>query len=252
MEYIEAEAAEDMSGLRLALTAGAPAPYSMSARAVLDIKGVEYVPVLQIGGGANEALVAWTRQRNAPVALYNDEAPRAGWLEILNLAERLGSGASLLPDDIHDRMGMIGWVNELIGENGWIWNMRLLMLGLGGPERAAQAAAKNPMFAQYGYSEAARERAQAKAELIMTEFSKFAAAQSSPHYLVGGRLSALDIYWAYFSLIARTLPEDQCPMPGGLRKSYDYCAELMGGADEGLVKRRDWMFANHLPLPMTF
>ena len=51
MNYIEPAAARAMDGLRLALTAHTPAPYSMSARAILDHHGVAYVPVLQIRGG---------------------------------------------------------------------------------------------------------------------------------------------------------------------------------------------------------
>ena len=78
MDYVEPAAARKMDGLRLALTAQAPAPYSLSARAILDHHGVAYVPVLQVGGGSNEDLLAWTGHRNAPVAVYNDEAPRRG------------------------------------------------------------------------------------------------------------------------------------------------------------------------------
>ncbi len=251
MDYLDPVEARDLPGLRLALTAGAPAPYSMSARAILDIKEVEYVPVLQQGAGRNEALVEWTGHRNAPVAVYEDEAPRAGWLEILNLAERLGRGPGLLPEDIDLRMLMVAWTNELIGEGGWVWQMRLVMLGLAGPEKAAQAATRNPMYAQYGYSEAARETAADKAKLIMDKFSAFAAQRKS-HYLIGDSLSALDIYWAFFSQILKTLPDDQCPMPAGLRKSYDYSSAVLGGGDAGLIEQRDWILQNHLRLPLKF
>ena len=144
MNYVEPVVAREMAGLRLALTAHAPAPYGLSARAILDHHGVSYVPVVQVGAGKNEDLVSWTGHRNAPVAVYNDEAPRVGWLEILNLAERLGSGPSLFPSDINDRMLMVGLSNELIGENGFIWSQRLVMLGLVGPERAAGGAPPKP------------------------------------------------------------------------------------------------------------
>ena len=134
MNYVEPAEACEMDGLRLALTAHAPVPYGMSARAILDYHGVRYVPVLQVGGGRNKDLVAWTGHRNAPVAVYNDEAPRVGWLEILYLAERLGSGPSLIPSDIDDRMMMVGLSNELIGENGFIRNLRpggVVLVGIG-------------------------------------------------------------------------------------------------------------------------
>lgn len=254
MEYVAAEDARGMSGLRLALTCHAPAPYSMSARAIFDLKEVPYIPVAQIGASENEALRAWTGHRNAPVAVYNDETPRAGWLEILNLAERLGSGPDLVPTNIEDRMQMIGLVNELIGENGLIWNMRLLMLGLAGPERAAEAANSNPMYAQYGYSEVARAQAGAKVDVILQRFTKHALQQreAGSKYLIGNALSATDIYWAYFSLIFATLPDEQCPMPRGLRKSYEMSSDSIGGCDPYLIEQRDFIFAQHLTLPMEF
>ena len=167
MDYVEPAVARDMDGLRLALTAHAPAPYGLSARAILDHHGVTYVPVLQVGAGQNEDLVSWTGHRNAPVAVYNDEAPRAGWHEILNLAERLGSGPSLVPSDIDERMLMMGLSNELIGENGFIWNLRLAMLGLGGAERAARERLRNPMYDQYGYSEEAAAGAVDRAKAVV-------------------------------------------------------------------------------------
>ncbi|NKB99251.1 MAG: hypothetical protein GKR90_12260 [Pseudomonadales bacterium] len=223
MEYVRPEQARAIAGLRLALTAHMPAPYSMSARMVFDHHQVPYTSVEQVGAGANEDLVAWTGHRNAPIAVYNDEVARVGWLEILNLAERLGKGPSLLPDDIDTRMQMIGMTNELIGENGWVWNMRLLMLGVGGAERAEKEATRNPMFKDYGYSEAAKNQALDNASRVLERFAKFAQV-SGGEYLCGDRLSALDIYWVYFSNLLKTLTHEDCPMPRGLRKSYDLSA----------------------------
>lgn len=254
IDYVKPAQARELSGLRLALTRGVPGPYSMSARAVLDLRNVPYVAVEQIPAAANEDLVAWTRHRNAPIAVYQDEPPRTGWLEILNLAERLGTGPSLIPADIDDRMAMIALTNELIGENGLTWNMRVLMLGLGGAERAAREAARNPMYAEYGYSEAARNAAPGKIETILARFTAHARAQRErgSRYLFGDAFSAGDVYWAYFSLIFRTLSEEACPMPSSLRKSYDLGSEMVGGCDPILIEQRDYVFANHLPLPMTF
>ena len=246
MEYVEPQIARDLPGLRLALTAGVPAPYSMSARAILDLKQVEYVPVRQTGAAENTELVAWSRHRNAPVALYQDEAPRTGWLEILHLAERLGSGPSLLPDVITERMQMVALTNELIGEGGWVWHMRLLMLGLGGAQRAAQAASKNPMYQQYGYDEDKHAEAKAKAVERINVFAAYATTQlAKSRYLIGERLCALDIYWVYFSQIMQTLPETVCPMPAGLRKSYDLASRACGVVVPELIEQRDWVRAEH-------
>ncbi len=253
MNYIEPAAARELDGLRLALTAHVPAPYSLSARAILDHHDVPYVPVLQVGGGTNEDLVAWTGHRNAPVAVYNDEAPRTGWLEILQLAERLGTGPSLVPSDVDERMLMVGLANELIGENGFIWSLRLVMLGLGGPERVAQERKRNPMYDQYGYSEEAATAGlhQARAVLERLTVQLVAQRDAGSRYIVGDALSAVDIYWAYFSQAVKTFPEESCPMPAPMRQAYDIVGGMFGDLDSILVEQRDGVLAEH-GLPMDF
>jgi len=254
MDYVDPATARDLPGLRLALTVGFPAPYCMSAKAILAHHGVDYVPVAQLGGQPNAELKAWTGHRNAPVAVYEDEAPRTGWLEILQLAERLGSGPSLIPNDINLRSRMIGLTHELIGEGGWIWQMRLLMLGLGGPERAAAEAKTNPMYADYGYSEAARAEALSKARVILDWFTAHVRAQADAgsRYLIGDGFTAADIYWAYFSQALRTVPEERSPMPAPLRKAYDAGGEQLAPYDALLLEQRDFIFDRHLSLPMDF
>ena len=112
MDYLDVANARTQQGLRLVLTAGVPGPWSEAAKAVSKLRGVPFTPVAQMGGGENPELVEGTRHRNAPIALYNDEAPRVRWLEIVELAERLGSGDSLLPDALEDRMRVVDIVNE--------------------------------------------------------------------------------------------------------------------------------------------
>jgi glutathione S-transferase len=254
MQYVEPAAARDLPGLRVALTASFPAPYSLSARAVLDLRNVPFVPVAQYAAQANADLVAWTGHRNAPVAVYENEAPRSGWLDILNLAERLGSGPSLMPADISDRMKLVGFTNELIGENGFVWNMRIVMFGLGGAERAAQELSRNPMYAQYGYSESAHATALDRARSILQSFTEHVRAQhaAGSRYLVGDQFSALDVYWAYFSQLLRTIPDDMCPMPEGLRRSYDAGGAIIGDFDPILIEFRERALREHLELPVTF
>jgi len=254
MDYVDPGTAKDLPGLRLALTAGFPAPYCMSAKAIFAHHGVDYVPVAQIAGEPNAELKAWTGHRNAPVAVYEDEAPRTGWLEILHLAERLGSGPSLIPDDIALRAQMVGLVNEVIGEGGWVWQMRILMLGMGGPERAAEAAKTNAMYAEYGYSEAARAAALKRARASLDWFTAQLRAQfdAGSQYLIGNGFTAADIYWAYFSQLLRTVPEERSPMPAPLRSAYDSGGELLAPYDPLLLEQRDFIFEQHLTLPMSF
>ena len=68
------------------------------------------------------------------------------WLEILDLAERLGSGASLVPSDMNARMFMVGLINEIAGERGFAWNARLLMLNAGFVAQGPDVIDKNPMY----------------------------------------------------------------------------------------------------------
>ena len=253
VDYVEVAEARGLPGLRLALTRGVPGPFSMAARAILDFSGVPYVPVAQYPAQPNDELRAWTGHRNAPVAVYNDEAPRAGWLEILNLAERLGSGPSLVPDDIDQRMLMIGLINEISGENGFIWNCRILMLGLAGAERAAAAReAGNPMYTQYGYSEASRAAALPKARAVLDALAQQLRRQrdAGSHFIVGQALTAADLHWLYFSQVLRTFDAERCHMPDGLRRSYHGCGELLGAWDELLIEHRERILADHPQLPM--
>ena len=108
MDYVSVAEARTMPGLRLALSAGTCGPWGEAAKAIFKLRNVPFVPVRQHIMQANEELVEWTGFRNAPVAVYNDEPGVAGWIEILNLAERLGSGPSLLPEDEVERMKALG------------------------------------------------------------------------------------------------------------------------------------------------
>ena len=112
MKYLTVAEAQPLTGLRLALTQGVPGPWSEAAKAVFKLRNVPFTAVAQEGGGENPELVAWTKHRNAPVAMYNDESPRVRWLELVELAQRLGSGPDLLPQDINLRMQVVGLVNE--------------------------------------------------------------------------------------------------------------------------------------------
>ena len=54
-------------------------------------------PVAQQPMVTNDALLAWTGHENAPIAVYENEKARAGWAEILFLAERLAPEPRLIP-----------------------------------------------------------------------------------------------------------------------------------------------------------
>lgn len=129
MDYKTPNEAKDLPGLRLALTTGLPAPWSMTARFMFDVKKIPYVPVEQLGGQANEDLIAWTGHRNAPVAMLDDEPARTNWADIIELAERLQPEPRLIPENIEDRISMFGLANEICGAGGLTYNARHTMVG---------------------------------------------------------------------------------------------------------------------------
>ena len=94
------------SGLRLVLSAGVPGPWGESAKAILNIKGIQYTAVRQTMGTRDELLRRWTGQESAPVAIYENERPRTRWDEILMLAEWLAPEPRLIPQDDGDRSDM--------------------------------------------------------------------------------------------------------------------------------------------------
>lgn len=251
MDYILVEEAKSLPGLRLALTAGVPGPWSEAAKALFNHHRVPFHPVLQVGGQANEALVEWTGHRNAPVAVWNDEAPRVRAIEILELAERLGEGPSLIPRDREDRIRMVGLINEIAGEQGFAWQCRMVMFDTWASQMDAAAQAANPMFKDYGYDSEIMTSALARADEFLAALAADLKASSSG-FLVGDQFTAADLYWAYFSNLLQPMPHEVNPMPDRLRQTYQLPATRLSAFDPIVLEHRDRMFANHLILPLTF
>ena len=254
MEYLTVEEAKRAGGLRLVLTQGVPGPWGESAKALFDIKGIVYQPVAQVGGGPNEELVAWIRHRNAPVALLDDEPPRASWLEILFLAERLAPTPALLPEDIDERMLVIGLSSEICSPGGFCWQARMLMLSAQA-QRAGDQVDRFPMLKDYQYSPEAAGAALGKLQPILARLTAQLKAQQArgSDWLVGDSLTAVDVYWAFFSQLLRPLPAEICPMPNFLRKSYEMLEPLLDEPPaEILLTHRDRVLQRHIKLPLAF
>jgi glutathione S-transferase len=269
LAYITIAEARRMSGLRIVLGAyPIPGPWRESCKGVFYVKGLKYVPVrtgnegasdLALGmGGTQTELIEWTGQASAPVVAWNDERPRASWIDQLNLAERLAPNPPLIPADIDERVRMFGLANELLGENGLVWVKRLLMVD--GPLKSLPADDPQRGFwiflgEKYGYSPAAAERAAQRIEGIVTAFASQLTSQHERgrRYLIGDRLSALDVYWAACCGILNPMPPDRCPMADAFRGTYGNTDPRIDKAlTRELRGHRDFIYDEHLETPIVF
>ena len=258
-DYLDVAAARDQKGLRLVLTAGVPGPWGEAAKGLFYTKGIDYAAVRQDGGGENAELAAWTGQANAPQAIYEDEPARSGWAEILLLAERLAPEPSLIPSDPQQRAMMFGLLFEIAGETGLGWCRRLMMIDPGlrlppdalGPMREVFERLGN----RYGYSPEAAERAEQRVveilHLLADQWQR--QREAGRRFLLGDRLSAVDVYWAAFAALLSPLPPELCPMPEMLRQQYGAIGPPVKAAlDPALLEHRDTIYRDFLQLPLDF
>jgi glutathione S-transferase len=269
LHYREIAEAREMSSLRIVLGAyPIPGPWRESCKGIFHVKGLAYTPVrtgdagspdVALGmGGTQSELVAWTGQSSAPVVAWNDERPRSSWIDQLNLAERLAPEPPLVPDDVEERIRMFGLAGELLNENGFVWSKRLLMVHE--PLQALPADDPQREFwaflgSKYGYSPTAAERAVARMVAVLGALGRQLEAQwrAGKRYLIGDRLSALDIYWAACCGILDPMSPERCPMTDAFRGIYGNTIPALAAAlTAELREHRDFVYETHLELPIVF
>jgi glutathione S-transferase len=255
-EFVDLEQAIDMPGLRLVLISTTPSPWGEAVKGFFHVKKIAYVPVRHPMGKDQSLLRKWTAQESAPVAVYNDERPRSTWPEQLYLAERLSPDPPLIPANLEERVRMFGWCNELAGENGLGWSRREIIFARGmaaaqpDDPRTAQTRA---MARKYNYSAAAAQTASRRIAEILRGLSALLAGQQARgrEFLIGDRLSALDIMWAAFAALVKPLPEELCPLPRGLRAGFtNDDPEVDAAASPALMAHRDFIYRQYLELPL--
>lgn len=258
MEYLSIADARQARGLRLVLSAGVPGPWGESAKAVLKGRNVQYVPVAQLMMGANDDLRAWTGLRNAPIAVLDDEPPVSGWLDLTMLAERLGSGPSLLPARSADRARAIGLSAEICAPYGFGWYRRLLMFEARfGPGTLPPGTPAHliDLCRDYGFTADACAAAPQRVADILDELAAQLRSQhaAGSEYLVGDRLSLCDLHWACFSMMVAPLDEADAPMPEVVRQLYtDLPAVVAAALDPALIAHRDRIYDRHIGLPLDY
>ncbi|MDP4651415.1 MAG: glutathione binding-like protein [Haliea sp.] len=254
MEYAEVEQAVHAPGLRLVLTAGVPGPWGETAKSLFDYKGLKYLPVRQEAGGENTALMSWTGQSSAPVAVFDDLPPVCHWLDLLHLAERLAPSPALLPADPAQRVEVLGLSALIAGVDGFGWQRRLQLLA------PAMALAEPPisiqrMAGKYGWSEQAAAQAGERMQGIAALLDQRLAAQEATgkHWFVGDGVTAADFYWANFLGMVHPLPADVNPMPDYLRGMYSSGAQDSARwLTPRLLDHRERMYREHIRLPLEF
>lgn len=250
--YIPADEAIARGGLRMVVVGGVPSLWGEAAKGIMHIKGLDWAAVRLVYD--NEALKAWAGQRSGPVLVYENEAPRSNWQDILMLAERLAPGPALLPSDADQRALMLDLCNDICGEGGIGWMRRLQLVhaglqGTGGfPTRVA-----NYLSAKYGYdAEAAPGYSGRVAELLGNLVPRLQAQRAhGSRYYFGGTVTALDIYSAAMVAMFNPLPPAQCEMDPAMRAAFETCdAQTSAALDPILFEHRDMLYAEHLELPL--
>jgi hypothetical protein len=264
LRFVELEEARYAPGVRLLGLSLLPSPWTEAAKGIFHVKQIPVLCVRHIRGDADQ--IAWSGVHNAPAVFFDDEAPRSGWAEILMLAERLGGTTSLIPPEPAARARLFGLAHELCGEDGLAWNARHLMIHgsvSSGGARSFPLFAGQYLAASYGYwpdrINSVRRRIR---DLLALFDGVLAASRAAGHgYLLGDRLSALDIYLATFlTPIIGVSPED-CPgMSPRARSGFDYLGAQMVDGDDGtgagvvppaLAEHRRRIYSQHLPWPIV-
>jgi glutathione S-transferase len=250
MNYATVEDARPLPGLRLVLSRGVLGPWGIAARAIFDLKNVSYLPVAQEPAGVNASLREWTGLASAPVAMLDDERPRAHWSEILLLAERLSPAPALISSEEADRAAMFGLCQEICGEDGLGWNARRIGLDI---RHRMSGRSSRRMIYRYDDPDKplihAVERVIAVLGLLDAQLTQQLSAGS--RFLVGDALSAADIYWAAFSNMLVSFPPNwTCPS-----SNSDMAARLrerLGcGVPRRLVEHRAMIMTTFLRLPFN-
>jgi hypothetical protein len=255
-DYVDIEKAKTMSGLRIVVPPGRPNPWAEALKGFCYVKKIPYTRVAK-AQGHDAALQAWTSQSSAPVAVWNDERPRSTWNEQLYLVERIEPEPALIPERIEDRTLMFGYANELCGENGFGWSRRVMvvdgMLTNSQNDEGVKKAASY-LGGKYGYDQAAAAQAPERVAQILRLLNAQLEQQKAKgsKFLVGDKLSALDIYWSTFAVLVQPLPADLCPIPEGLRATFTNTNPVISAAiTPELLAHRDFIYREYLELPMV-
>lgn len=255
LQIVDVDTARAARGLRLVVLTDVPSPWSQAALTIVEMKKL---PALVVKKPLRDKVIPeWTGVSNAPIAVYDDEPPRSGWAEILQLAERLQPEQALVPKDPEDRVRMFGLSHEIMGAGGLIWSARLYTLEASHASEGAKGfmlPIAKYLGARYGYTPGCGPAANERAKQILGVLrAQLRAANERDHdYYLGREPSALDVYSAAAINTVAQLPPHQCATHPMVRPAFDYMgAELGDALAPELLAHRDRMVERHFSLPLT-
>jgi glutathione S-transferase len=252
MHYIELADASSRVGLKLVLTKGVPGPWGELVKAILAVKNVSYTAIAQYPGKSDKELCALSGQTSAPV-MINDGVCTSDLKEIILLLEKNYPTPPLLPVDTDELATIWQLIDLIAGNDGFAWNRRLMMLA---PlmELDPPLEMINSLAAKYGYSQEVAAIAPQKVLLVLEQIASSLniRANGEQKYIVGNRFTVIDITWAVFCSMLLPLPEAVNAMPPGMRNSYTLDKDLMLHVDSILIEHRDYIYKNHLTLPLDY
>ena len=172
---------------------------------------------------------------------HDEERPRNVWIEQLALAERIGAPGSpkLIPDDFEQRVEVFGLCAVILGEDGFVWNMRILR--------------DSPLAQKYGYSDEASAAAPRKIALIDRRLAAQESAGSP--YLVGESLTAADVYLATMSMSVAPPPPEIMPITqqnSGMLKYFAMSGQIPVVAEaltERIIKHQRYILTTYCETP---
>lgn len=251
-EFVSTREAIARDGLRMVVVGHIPSPWGEAAKGILHVKGIDWTAVRL--DHRDDDQKKWARERSGPVAIYNDERPRAGWSEILLLAERLNPHPPLLPSDPANRALAMGLAHEFCGEQGlgWARRMQLVHAGFAG-EGGFHPKAGEYLVHRYGTMTFTPEMADERVRALLRMFSNHLRQQrqAGSDYYIGDRLTAVDIYSATFAGLVKPYPDDLCAMDPRTRVAFETLdEETAAAADPILFEHRDRIYQDYLELPL--
>ena len=257
IQYIDFEQAQQQAGLRMIVVKGLPSLWGEAAKGIFQFKQLEFLATYH--DPASREMSAWSGSRSAPVAIYNNEAPLSGWLDILLLAERLAPTPALLPKDPEKREVALTLCNDICGEMGLGWSRRLdsVHKGLNG-KSLAEGGYPQPIAGylakKYGYQENQGSYYNELTIKLLKQLSEKLLTQqkAGKKYYLGDTLSAVDIYSATFMACFKPLPDEQCAMQQPIRTIFEALDKKTKAAlDPILLEHRDFIYSQHLALPLS-